>query len=68
MQRLPEARHVAVAEDPEAAPEEPMLHPVALDMLRGEEPQQRLPGGESQDSGAAAFAAAPFRIVGHCHG
>jgi hypothetical protein len=42
LQRLPDARQVAVAEDAEAAREEARPLPVALDVLGGEEPDQRL--------------------------
>src|SRR5947209_6012920 len=42
VQRLPDARDVAVSEDPEAALEEAPLHPVPLDVLSGEKPDQRL--------------------------
>jgi hypothetical protein len=37
---------VAVTEDPEAAAEEPVLDPVSFDVLRREEPDERLCGGE----------------------
>ena len=41
-QRLPDARHVAVAEDAEAAGDQPLLDAVALGVLVGQEPHQRL--------------------------
>ena len=45
-QRLAEPGHVAVAEDAEAAGEEPVLDAVPLAALRGQEPDQRLGDGE----------------------
>jgi hypothetical protein len=39
---LADSPHVAVPEDAEAAPEEAMLDPVALDVLVGEEPYEGL--------------------------
>ena len=42
VQRLADPGDVAVAEDPEAPLEEPVLDAVALDVLRGEEPYERL--------------------------
>ena len=46
VQGLADAGHIAVAEDPEAAPEEPLLDPIAFDVLRSEETNQCLRGGE----------------------
>src|SRR4029079_10747476 len=45
-QRLAEAGDVAVAEDAEAAGEEARALPVALDLLRGQEADQRLGDGD----------------------
>ncbi len=42
LQRLADAGDVAVAEDAEAAAEEALLDAVALDVLGGEEPDERL--------------------------
>ena len=42
VQRLPEARDVAVAEDAEAAGEEALARAVALDVLGGQEADERL--------------------------
>src|ERR1700742_2957170 len=47
MQRLAEAREVAVTEDAEAAGEEAPALAVALDLLHGEESHQRLGDGQS---------------------
>jgi hypothetical protein len=41
-----------VAEDPEAAAEEPVLDAVSLDPLRGEEPYERLRDGEPKNARA----------------
>ena len=43
-QRLPDARHVAVAEDPEAAGEQPLHGAVALRVLDRQEAHERLGG------------------------
>ena len=45
-QRLADAGDVAVAEDPEAAGDQPLLDAVALRVLGGQEPHQRLGDGE----------------------
>ena len=42
VERLPDSGDVAVPEDPEAPFEEPLLDSVPLDVLRGEEPDERL--------------------------
>ena len=42
VERLADPGDVAVAEDPEAAAEEAVLHPVAFDVLLREEPDERL--------------------------
>ena len=42
LERLADARDVAVAEDPEAPSEEALLRPVPLDVLVREKPNQRL--------------------------
>ena len=47
LQRLAEAGDVAVAEDAEAAGEEALAPPVALDVLGGEEADERLRDGEA---------------------
>jgi hypothetical protein len=47
VERLPDACDVAVTEDAEAASEEATLYAVALDDLRGEEPHERLRGGQA---------------------
>ena len=52
MQRLPDPRHVAVAEDPEAAAEERLLDAVPLDHLRGQEPDERLRRREPESARA----------------
>ena len=41
-QRLTDAGDVAVTEDPQAAGEEPLSPAVSLDVLRGQEPHERL--------------------------
>jgi hypothetical protein len=46
LERLPHAAEVAVAEDAEAAGEEGLAAPVALDVLSGEEADERLGDGE----------------------
>jgi hypothetical protein len=63
VERLAEAGDVAVPEDPEAAAEEALLDAVALDELRGEEPEQGLPRGETDRRGAATWRAAPLRVL-----
>ena len=50
----PDAGHVAVPEDPEAAAEEPVLDAVPLDVLRGEEADERLRCGEPHDEETSA--------------
>ncbi len=42
VERLPDSGDVAVPKDPEAPFEEPLLDAVPLDVLRGEEPDERL--------------------------
>ena len=54
VQRLPDPGDVAVAEDPEAAAEEAVLDPVALDVLRGEEADERLRRREPHDEETSA--------------
>ncbi len=54
VERLADSGDVAVAEDAEAAAEEPLLDPVALNVLGREEPDQRLCGRESQSSALIA--------------
>ena len=54
VQRFADARDVAVAEDAEASAEEALLHPVALDVLRSEEAEQRLCRGQTNRSGHGA--------------
>ena len=46
-QRLPDARHVAVAEDPEGSRDQPSFHTVALAVLVRQEPHHRLRDGQS---------------------
>ena len=46
VERLPDPGDVAVPEDAEAAAEEALPHAVALDLLDGEEPHERLGGGQ----------------------
>ena len=48
MQRLPQPGDVAVPEDPVAAGEEPLTPAVALDLLRGQEADQRLSDREAR--------------------
>ncbi len=55
VQRLSEAGDVAVAEDPEAAREEPRPHAVALDLLGGEEADERLGDREARHAPASAL-------------
>ena len=64
-QRLPEAGDVAVAEDAEAALEEPVLDAVALAALRGEEPYGRLRDGEPD---GCAGGHVVLRVAGVCAG
>ena len=45
--RLADAGHIAVAEDPETPLDEPMLDPIALDMLDGEKTDERLSHGQA---------------------
>ncbi len=47
--RLADAREVAVAEDAEGAREEARRHPVSLDRLRAEEANQRLRDRQAYD-------------------
>jgi hypothetical protein len=54
VQRLADPGHVAVPEDPEAAAEEPVLDAVALDVLGGEEADERLRSGEPHDDETSA--------------
>jgi hypothetical protein len=56
-QRLAEPRDVAVAEDPEAALDEPGAGPVPLAELGGQEPDHGLPDGQP----AGAHVAPPGR-------
>ena len=42
LERLSDAGDVAVSEDAEGTGEQALLHPVALDVLVGQEPDQRL--------------------------
>ena len=46
-QRLPDARHVAVAEDPEGTRDQSSFHTVALAVLVRQEPHHRLRDGQS---------------------
>ncbi len=46
-QRLPDPRHVAVAEDPEGPRDQPPFHAVALAVLVRQEPHHRLRDGQS---------------------
>ena len=48
-QGLADAGDVAVAEDAEAAGDQPLLYPVALGVLVGQEPDQGLGDGQSHD-------------------
>ena len=57
VQRLADPGHVAVPEDPEAAAEEPVLDAVALDVLRREEADERLRGGQPHDDETSAWIA-----------
>jgi hypothetical protein len=52
VQRLADPRHVPVAEDPEAAAEEPVLDAVPLDPLGGQKSQQRLRDSEPKNARA----------------
>ena len=54
VQRLPDPGDVAVPEDPEAAAEEAVLDAVALDVLRGEEADERLRGSQPHDDETSA--------------
>ena len=46
VERLPDPGDVAVTEDAEATLEKPLLHAVALDVLRGEKTNEGLGGGD----------------------
>ena len=68
VERLADSGDVAVAEDPEAALEEAVLDTVALDVLRGEEANEGLGGGDSrhrqelsQTGGGYGYRHAPHR-------
>jgi hypothetical protein len=54
-QGLAETSEAAVAEDPEAAFDEPVLHAVALAALSGEEANQGLPDGQPSPAHGASL-------------
>jgi 5-deoxy-glucuronate isomerase len=68
-QRLAEAGHVSVAEDPEAASEEALPYAVALDVLRGKEADERLRRRHPDSAHAMTLrsADAVAKLVVHTH-
>src|SRR5204863_9699531 len=62
LQRLPDPRDVAVAEDAEAAGEEPLAPAIAFDLLRREEADQRL--ADVQLHAATPISGSSCSIVG----